>query len=136
MRVHELAERAGVSSHAVRYYDRLGLLDATREPDNRYRQFDRAALNRMRSIRSAKKLGFTLSEIQGILAMGHAHESPCPTVREIVRKRIRENAAHIRELVALQGRLEAAEKRWTGMLDRAPDGHAVCHLIEDFAEDA
>lgn len=95
MRVRELAEHAGVSSHAVRYYDRLGLLDATREPDNRYRQFDRAALNRMRFIRSAKKLGFTLSEIQGILAMGHAHESPCPTVREIVRKRIRENAALI-----------------------------------------
>ena len=135
MRVHELAENAGVSSHAVRYYDRLGLLEATRDPDNQYRQFGSAALSRLRFIRSAKKLGFTLSEIQGILEMGQAHESPCPTVREIVRNRIRETAAQIRELVALQARLKAAEKRWTRLPDQVPDGHAICHLIDVFAKD-
>lgn len=122
MRVHELAEIARVSSHAVRYYDRLGLLEATREPDNQYRRFGSAALSRLRFIRSAKKLGFTLSEIQGILEMGHAHASPCPTAREIVRIRIRETAAQIRELVALQARLEAAEKRWSRRPQPARDG--------------
>ena len=136
MRVNELAERAGVSGHAVRYYDQLGLLQAARDPENRYRRFDTAALRRLRFIHSAKTLGFTLVEIRNILEMSQLKESPCPVVREIIRRRIDENAARIRELVELQGRLERAAKRWVGKPNRVPDGHAVCHLIENFGEDA
>ena len=136
MRVQELAERAGVSGHAVRYYDGLGLLHAARDPENRYRRFDRDSLRQLRFIHSAKRLGFTLAEIRKILEMGQSRESPCPAVREIVRRRIEENAARIRELVDLQGLLERAAKRWAGKPNRVPDGHAVCHLIEHFGEDA
>lgn len=136
MRVQELAARAGVSGHAVRYYDRLGLLKPARDPENRYRRFDEAAVRRLRFIRRAQSLGFSLSEVKEILAMSGDGESPCPTVREIVRRRIEENAAQIRELQELQVRLERAARRWDLLPDRVPDGHAVCHLIESFADDA
>ncbi|MBI2958820.1 MAG: MerR family DNA-binding protein [Betaproteobacteria bacterium] len=135
MRVNELAERAGVSGHAVRYYDQLGLLQAARDPENRYRRFDAAAVRRLRFIHRAKSLGFTLAEIAKILEMGEANESPCPVVREIIHRRIEENAARIRNLAELQGRLERAAKCWAKKPNRVPDGHAVCHLIEDFGED-
>ena len=39
-------------------------------------------------------------------------------------------------LVELQGRLESAARRWAEKPNRVPDGHAVCHLIENFGEDA
>lgn len=136
MRVQELAARAGVSGHAVRYYHRLGLLAPTRDPENRYRRFDEAAVRRLHFIRRAQGLGFSLAEVKEILAMSHDGASPCPTVREIVRRRIVENAARIRELEALQARLERVERRWARLPDRVPDGHAVCHLIESFADDA
>jgi len=136
MRVQELATRAGVSGHAVRYYHRLGLLNPVRDPENRYRRFDEAAVRRLRFIRRAQGLGFSLSEVKEILSMSHGGESPCPVVREIVRNRIVENAARIRELQEFQTRLERTAERWEGLPDRVPDGHAVCHLIEAFGDDA
>jgi len=136
MQVHELAKRAGVSGHAVRYYHSLGLLQPGRDPDNGYRRFDAAALQRLRFIHSAKSLGFTLAEIREILKTSQHGDSPCPAVREIVRRRLDENAARIRDLEALQDRLEGAARRWARMPNRMPDGHAVCHLIESFGEDA
>lgn len=136
MRVQELAQRAGVTGHAVRYYDRLGLLKPVRDPENHYRRFDEAAVRRLRFIRRAQGLGFSLSEVKNILAMSQDGESPCPMVREIVRHRIAENAARIRELQQFQARLERAAERWERLPDRMPDGHAVCHLIEAFGDDA
>ncbi|HSD54000.1 MAG TPA: MerR family transcriptional regulator [Burkholderiales bacterium] len=136
MQVHELARRAGVSGHAVRYYHSLGLLKPARDPENGYRRFDVGALQRLRFIHSAKSLGFTLAEIREILKTSQAGDSPCPAVREVVSRRIKENAARIRALAALQGRLESAARRWAHMPNRVPDGHAVCHLIESFGEEA
>lgn len=135
MRVQQLAERTGVSGHAVRYYARLGLLNPARDPDNDYRRFDEAAVQRLRFVRKAQSLGFALAEIKEILNMTHHGDSPCPVVREIVERRIAENAARIRELLALQARLQRAAKRWKRMPNRLPDGHAVCHLIESFGEE-
>lgn len=134
MRVQEIADRAGVSGHAVRYYTRLGLLAPARDPENQYRRFDEAAVKRLRFIRKAQNLGFTLAEIHEILGMSGHGESPCTRVREIVERRIAENAARIREQLELQVRLERAAKRWKRMPNRVPDGHAVCHLIESFGE--
>lgn len=134
MRVQEIADRAGVSGHAVRYYSRLGLLAPARDPENQYRRFDESAVKRLRFIRKAQDLGFTLAEIREILAMSGHGESPCSRVREIVERRIAENAARIREQLELQARLERAARRWKKMANRVPDGHAVCHLIESFGE--
>jgi len=130
MLVTDIAKRAGVSAHTVRYYERIGLLDATRHAANRYRSFGVAAVERLRFVQQAKRLGFSLAEIRKILDTCDTCASPCPLVREIVRARIVENAARIRELERLQCRLEQALRRWARMPDGAPDADAICHLIE------
>lgn len=134
MRVQQIADRAGISGHAVRYYARLGLIAPDRDPANQYRRFDEAAVKRLRFIRKAQNLGFTLAEIREILGMSSHGESPCTRVREIVERRIAENAQRIREQLELQARLEHAAKRWKTMPNSDPDGHEVCHLIESFGE--
>jgi len=137
MRVAEVARKSGITPHAVRYYHKLGLLSSGRDPSNRYRRFDVSAVERLRFVARAKELGFSLAEIREILDMCHGGKSPCPRVRDIVRERIEDNARRIAELQRLQGRLESAQRRWTRLPDRVPDGHEVCHLIESFAaEDA
>ena len=75
-------------------------------------------------------LGFSLAEIREILELSHAGRSPCPRVRDIVRARAIENAARIEELARLQARIEQAARRWARMPDQAPNGPAICHLIE------
>ena len=57
-------------------------------------------------------------------------ESPCPTVSEILQRRIEDNRKRIEELLRLQNRMEEALAQWNDMPDGVPDGHTICVLIE------
>jgi len=128
--VHQLADRADTTSHAVRYYTRIGLLKPDRHPGNGYKLFAYDDVNRLRFIRQAKTLGFTLNEIAEVLHDAQLGRSPCPRARALITRRIDENRRHIAELTALQQRMETALLSWSEMPDGMPDGHTVCHLIE------
>lgn len=128
-----LAKRTGIPIFTVRYYTRIGLLKPSRDLRNGYKLYKQSDKERLKFINSAKNLGFTLSEIEQILSHAEDGDTPCPMVREIVERRIRENREAIREMKRLQKRLEKAAEMWSGMEDAEPDGHSVCQLIESFA---
>src|SRR3954451_20796962 len=64
-----VARRAGVGVETVRFYEREGLLDEPARRASGYRQYAEEAIDRLRFIRRAKQLGFTLREIKGLLAL-------------------------------------------------------------------
>ena len=130
MQVHELATLATVAPHVVRYYARLGLLRPARDPRSKYQQFGQADLQRLAFILKAKRLGFTLGEVRLVLEMSRKGKTPCPLVREVVRHRVADNAHDLAELMALQARMQSALRKWRRMPDGAPDGQAICQLIE------
>jgi DNA-binding transcriptional MerR regulator len=130
MQVHELATRAAVPPHVVRYYARLGLLRPTRDPRNKYKHFSQADLQRLAFIGKAKRLGFTLGEVRLVFEMSRKGKTPCPLVREVVRRRVAENAYGLAELTALQERMQSALRKWRRMRDGVPNGEAICRLIE------
>ena len=132
--VTELANRSGATPHTIRYYTRMGLLRPERNPDNGYRLYEYRDVSWLRFIRQAKRLGYTLNEIRGILRDIDQDQSSCPRVRGILLRRIDENRQKLKELMALQTRMEQALEQWAGMPDDAPSGHSVCHLIELFTE--
>ncbi|MBI1766912.1 MAG: MerR family transcriptional regulator [Bacteroidetes bacterium] len=134
MRVSEFSRRAQVSPEVIRYYTRLGLLKPSRDPENRYRIFSDADLKRILFIRRAKRLGYTLAEIAEILHESSKGKSPCPKVREIIQRRIKENRNDLEELTALHARMENALALWETMPDGIPDGDSICHLIESAEE--
>jgi DNA-binding transcriptional MerR regulator len=134
MTVTQVARQANVSPHTVRYYTRIGLLRPARRRDNGYKEFNTRELDRLKFIRRAQRLGFTLAEIQEILRRAARHESPCPLVRQIVAKRIQESRAVLDEVSALVSRMERALAVWATMKDGVPDGNAVCKLIESLNE--
>ena len=130
MTVIELARLAGVTPDVVRYYARIGLIKPKRNPANNYKQFSDGDVKDVRFIRRAQRLGFTLAEIAGIIKKSRQGNTPCPMVRETILRRIEENRHALAELVALQDRMERALALWQTMPDGAPDGHAICALIE------
>ena len=67
MKVSELARAANVSADTVRYGRRAGLLHPRRDDANGYQLFDDGDLQRLRFVRTARQLGFTLNEITDIL---------------------------------------------------------------------
>jgi len=106
--IGQLANRAGVGVETIRFYEREGLIpEPERRPSSRYRQYLPQAVRRVRFIRHAKGLGFTLKEIQDLLDLRVDPESTCADVRE----RAREKIAGIEERIASLQRMKAALER-------------------------
>jgi len=84
-------------------------------------------------IRRARFLGYTLADIRGIPGEARHGNFPCPQVRQIIHKRIKENRHRLEELQELQLRMEAATRKWEQLPDGMPDGDSVCYLIESMA---
>jgi DNA-binding transcriptional MerR regulator len=130
MYANELAKSAGVSASVVRYYTRIGLLTPDRNPDNGYRQYAPTDVERVRFIRKAKWLGFTLKDVETILERSDLGQSPCQKVRAIILERIRENQQRLQHLQAIQDRMVNAVESWHRMEDGLP-GRRVCRLIDN-----
>lgn len=128
--VGELSKATQITTDTIRHYVRIGLLSPSRNPDNGYKLFSNDDLKRVKFIRRAKGLGFTLHDIQTIFNQSNEGRSPCPEVRQIIRYRIDENRIRLAELNRLQQRMDDALKHWESMPDGEPDGEAICHLIE------
>lgn len=69
MKIGELAHRADVGIDTVRYYERQGLLPPPQRLASGYRCYDQTSVARLRFVRRAKALGFTLVEIRELLAL-------------------------------------------------------------------
>ena len=130
MNVSEVARKVGVTPHTVRYYARLGLLKPQRDPRSRYKKFTESDIARLQFILRARSLGFTLSEIGEIFRRSARRQTPCPMVRDIVRRRIEETTERLDAVLALRERMKHALVLWEKMPDQVPDGNAICALIE------
>ena len=78
--------RAGVSIDTVRYYERRRLFPAVSRTNGGFRLFTPETVERVRFIKQAQELGFTLDEIGAIMATGGAHE--CRSVRDHLRVKL------------------------------------------------
>lgn len=133
MTVLELAKRAGVAPHVVRYYTQRGLLRPARNAQNRYREYAESDLYRLQFISQAKSVGFTLDDIQMILRDADRGVAPCPEVRRLVQVRARENEQRLAEAELLQRKIRAAVATWETIPDQAPDHESLCRLIDALA---
>ena len=135
MRIGELAGELGTTAQAVRFYERAGLLREPERTESGYRVYGATDLKRLRFIRKAKELGFSLSEIGGILRMHDAGQVPCARVMEIAERHLRETEAEIRRLNRFRAELSSALRRWKRTPSRAVTGDAICALIERTVDD-
>jgi len=108
MNVIELAKEARISPHVVRFYARTGLLKPGRNPSNGYKVFGQNEMKRLRFIRMAQCLGFSLAEIAEMLRRLEDGEMPCDLMEKILRKRLVENQEKIDLFVRRQALMERA----------------------------
>jgi MerR family copper efflux transcriptional regulator len=93
-----VARRAGVGIDTIRYYEREGLLPEPRRRASGYRDYAPGVVERLRFIRRAKDLGFTLEEIRELLALSTDRERGVKSVRQRAEARLGEVELRIREL--------------------------------------
>ncbi|MEO6999709.1 MAG: redox-sensitive transcriptional activator SoxR [Terracoccus sp.] len=80
--IGEVADRTGMATSALRYWEDLGLIHARRTPGNQ-RRYDRATIRRVSFVRAAQRVGLSLEEIAGALAT--LPEERTPTSRDWTR---------------------------------------------------
>ena len=130
MIANELAKSAGVNASVIRYYSRIGLLNPLRNPENGYRDFTANDIDRVRFIRKAKWLGFTLKDVQTILDHSDSGKSPCKEVRRIIIDRVLENQQRLLHLQSIQDRMESAIDTWKTVSNGPPNKKHICDLID------
>jgi len=112
MRIGALAERSGLSTQAIRYYESIDLLpDPSRTPSG-YRDYDADAIERLRFIRDAQASGLTLAEVHSLLAMKDAGARTCAHTRTFLER-------HLAEIDDQIDRLREARSEMVQLVERA-----------------
>ncbi len=127
----ELARLAGVSADTLRYYERRGLLARAPRSLSGYRLFPAEALVRVRLIRGALSIGFSVNELAAILRERDGGGAPCQRVRRLAGEKLVELEARLRELQSWRGVLRQTIAAWDRVLTKTPRGHRA-GLLEAF----
>lgn len=101
-----LARRAGVGVETVRFYERRGLVPRPPRPRSGYRAYPEETIGRIRFIRHAQALGFTLQETAALLALRLTAGSSCTAVRSRAAIKLADVKARIASLANIRDALE------------------------------
>lgn len=135
MTIGALAERLGLNTRTIRYYERVGLIPPAQRSAAGYRLYTTADEDRIRFIKSAQRLGLSLGEVKETLAFRERGERPCQYVAGLIDERLGEVNQRLRELRAFKRELTQLRERMRddGVVERdAP----YCHYIQDSAQPA
>jgi len=121
-----VAKAAGVNVETIRYYQRLKLLEEPARPLGGVRRYAEDAIERVRFIKRAQELGFSLTEIQRLLRLGDPQS--CGEARALASEKLALVESRVADLQRLRGVL----KELIGRCDRRR-GKVACPIIESLA---
>jgi DNA-binding transcriptional MerR regulator len=130
LRIGELAQAGGASTKTIRYYEQIGLLPPAQRAENGYRFYGADDAQRLRFIRNARSLDFSLDDLTEILALRDRGEAPCRYVIRLLEEKSAEIEERIDQLRVLQQELQTLGEQAANL----PDDdigmkECVCHLI-------
>ncbi len=128
MKTGQVAKAAGVNTETLRYYERRGLLPLPKRRPSGYREYASDAVTRIRFIKRAQELGFTLEEVRELLALQANPDED--------RAAVKAKAEH--KIADLQARIQDLERMKAALMDltHACDGHGpvrdcpILHALE------
>jgi DNA-binding transcriptional MerR regulator len=133
MRIGELAEAVGVNPKTIRFYEARGLLPDPVRLASGYRDYGAEDEARLRFVKTAQRLGFSLDEIAEILSFKERGERPCDYVLSVLDTQVADLDRRIGELVSLRADLVALK----AAADRLPtEGASYCAIVEHGAVDS
>jgi MerR family mercuric resistance operon transcriptional regulator/MerR family gold-responsive transcriptional activator of gol and ges genes len=130
LKIGQLAKQVGVNIETIRYYERLNLLSPSSRLPSGYRLYDRDSQRRLRFIKNAQALGFTLHEIAELLNLRVSSRARCGDVQRRAEAKLAHVEAKIRELQALARALQRLIKTC-----RAGQPTAPCPILESLEQD-
>ena len=109
MTIGRVAAIAGVAATTLRFYEREGLMEPADRSPSGYRLYDSHAVERLRFIRSAQSVGFSLQDIKTLLALDE--RTSCSQVQSMIEERLADVDRRITELKSVERTLMSAAAR-------------------------
>ncbi len=110
----QLAKRAGVNIETIRYYERRGIIPEPRRKASGYRLYPSNTVTRVRFIKHAKELGFSLKEINELLTLRLDENTPCSEVKSRAEDKISDIKEKIKSLQRMKKALVNLTKECSG----------------------
>jgi DNA-binding transcriptional MerR regulator len=131
-----LARRADVSTDTLRLYERKGLIPPARRSPNGYREYAPEACARVRLVRQAVAIGFTLDELVRVFKVRDQGGAPCRDVRALGAAKLAQLDARLLDLDRARDRLRGVLRRWDEILAATPQGSraALLDALEGLVE--
>lgn len=127
MNIGEAASQSGVSAKRIRHYEAIGLLPASARSESGYRRYDAAAVDTLRFVERARRLGFALDEIQQLLTLWSDRSRASADVKALTLRHIDALDERIAELTAMRAQLVRLADNCHG--DDRPD----CPILDEMA---
>ncbi|NIR14493.1 MAG: MerR family DNA-binding protein [Desulfobacterales bacterium] len=96
--IGELAMKANVGVETVRFYERQGLIEQPQRPEKGFRRYPPDTVGKIRFVRRAKELGFTLQEISELMNLRFDPHGACAEVRRIAEVKVLDIETRIADL--------------------------------------
>lgn len=92
MKIHELAQKTGLTAHTLRFYEKKGLLEApyVRRGANNYRDYCQEAVELLQMLKKFRAAGFTLAEFKALIKVNMANELSLPKIIELLHQKTKE----------------------------------------------
>ena len=130
--IGQVAAAADVNIQTIRYYERRGLFPTPRRTPAGYRQYADDAVARLRFIKHAQELGFSLNEIQGLLGLRVRHTAACEAVERKTREKIELVQQKITDLRRMKRTLERLAVACAAR--RPTDACPILEALEDHGD--
>jgi Hg(II)-responsive transcriptional regulator len=127
--IGQVATAAAVNIQTIRYYERRGLFPPPRRTAAGYRQYADDAVARLRFIKHAQELGFSLNEIQDLLKLRVRHGAACDAVERKTRQKLEVVHQRIRDLERMKRTLERLAAACAAR--RPTDDCPILEVLED-----
>src|SRR5262245_44204664 len=123
--ISQLAKAVVVPTTTVRYYERAGLLKPEDRSAGNYRLYGDESLRRLKFIRAAQAIGFTLDDVKELLGRVDEEPPPCREVQTLIEGRLADIAERLKDLRHVQRVLKSSLERC-----RKTEQAGCCHVIE------
>ena len=130
--IGELARRAGVSRDTVRYYERRGVLPKAERSANGYRHYSEKSVSRIRFVRDALRVGFSVKQIAGFVRARESGKPPCHDVRAAAGRLLEDLDRRIADMLAARQSIADMLTEWDRRLANTPSDRPAL-LLENVA---
>ncbi|MGP4025810.1 heavy metal-responsive transcriptional regulator [Actinomadura sp. 3N407] len=129
MRIGLLAERTGLTTKTLRFYEDAGLLPAPPRTASGYRDYPRDTEARVAFIRAAQSAGLTLAEIRGVLSLRDSGNVPCEHVTDLIDQHLADVERRLAELAATRNALRDLQRRAAATDPADCTADQVCSIL-------